>query len=1431
MVTRPVEVPADVVVLTALDLEYQAVRVHLTGLRTYVDLNGTRYETGESRGGRCRIALALTGPGNLAAAALTGRAVARFRPRALLLVGVAGGLADDVALGDVVVATRVHAYHGGRAEAGVFRPRPKSWPLSHGLEQDARDVARGGSWVHWLPVDDRPAGEAAPAVHFKPLVSGEVVLDARDGLTAELIAQHYSDAVAIDMESAGVAEAAHHNDFHQAITVRAISDRADGNKRDSDATGWQRRAVTRAAAFAIALSERIADGWGSTRPAGTSPYRGLAAFREDDAELFFGRAEMTDELARSVSARRFVAVVGRSGSGKSSLVHAGLVPRMRRRGWAVAAFRPLPGVPAAVALAGGLLPLLRPGLGRTEALSHRAALADALAGGRLAEVAADVLAATGARGLLVCVDQFEELVVWSEEGAGELARLLARLSAGPVAAHVVLTATTETLDVAVHRLGLGDVATNSVFLLTPMSTAQLRGAIEGPVRSTGVFFEPGLVARILEAAHDAPAALTSTQFALTRLWEEQDHGRMTHHAYDAFGGVGGALASYAERVWAEELDEDQRAGARRLLVQLVRPDGDGDGTVRRTARGSELAPELVPLARHLAAARLTVIGTDATGEVTIDLAHAALATQWQRLRGWLGEEREFRSWQEDLRESIRRAEQLRGTRLTAAVRWLRAHGSGVSGPERDFIFASRRRHRRRTGAWRGLLLIVVVLLVATSTFAVVLGRRGDELADQLRRNAARVLAADARERQSTDPDTAALLSVAAFRAGQDPEVLTHLAGEYQRYRSTDRVHDLGVGQIQEIVVSADGDTVAAAGIHGAAILRTDRGSAAVTRHGRHLRRIALSRDGGLLAAATDEGRVELRRADGAVTVLRRGGPESNRPSALRFDDRGERLLAALPHGGLRVWDLVRGTEVRVPAGAAEHAALASDAVWFGPGGTSVVVATRSELVLWPLDGQAPTRVTPVTTPGAVTVTGDGRTGITCADDTLLYWDLATAEERDRRPIPGLPCPATTDAAVSHSGQVMVVMSVREGDDHPRDATLVLDLTTDGPARAVAATPGPSASPVPPRLAADETGTHLITAVGTSVAVVDLARSEFAPFNGVAVVNPLFSQDLRYAATTTQWTRQNLYLWDAGTGAELARAENPDRLTPVGFSGGGAHLLALAPELDHVVVFQVPSLRVVARTELPAELARNRERFTGRFTPFCVAALPAPEALAIFHAGFVIRLDLASGALSHPPLRLWRTDAELEGLADTVTCRGRPDRAQVAFDVGASIEVWDVDGGERATTLPVDDVGDISGMRFSPDGRTLAVTGFDGSMQLWDVERRRPLGEPRQVVSAHVGVGVTGFPSENRMVIRGGDVLRVWDLDRNAVIADVDATASEASVIAADGGTLAHWGVAGLTRIPLEPRRWADHLCAVIGRDLTATERRGLPPGGPTGRIC
>jgi len=193
----------------------------------------------------------VTGEGNVGAAVLAERAIAMFRPRALLCVGVAGGLKDDIALGDVVVATKVYALHGGRDHDDGFLTRPKAWHASHDLEQFARYVARSGTWTSllWPGPPGRP-----PAVHFKPIASGEVVFNAADTTFTTRLRATYDDAVAVEMESAGVAQAAHLNRSLPVLSVRGISDRANRGKRMADAAGWQHVAAGHAAAFTVTMS-------------------------------------------------------------------------------------------------------------------------------------------------------------------------------------------------------------------------------------------------------------------------------------------------------------------------------------------------------------------------------------------------------------------------------------------------------------------------------------------------------------------------------------------------------------------------------------------------------------------------------------------------------------------------------------------------------------------------------------------------------------------------------------------------------------------------------------------------------------------------------------------------------------------------------------------------------------------------------------------------------------------------------------------------------------------------------------------------------------------------------------------------------------------------------------------------------------------------
>lgn len=246
------------VVLTALDVEYQSVRDKLTDIRVQPHRAGTRFEVGRLADRDCRVALALIGKGNHAAAVLAERAISEFDPAALLFVGVAGALRPSIALGDVVVATHVYAYHGGTSQDGGLKARPRVWEVSHRAQQIAQHLKRTGEWARQLP-----PGTERPGIVFGPIAAGEIVQDSTVSAEARWIREHYNDACAIEMEAAGVAQAAHLNDSLPVVVIRGISDRADGSKAAADRTGSQPRAAANAAAFAIALAATLAEELGS----------------------------------------------------------------------------------------------------------------------------------------------------------------------------------------------------------------------------------------------------------------------------------------------------------------------------------------------------------------------------------------------------------------------------------------------------------------------------------------------------------------------------------------------------------------------------------------------------------------------------------------------------------------------------------------------------------------------------------------------------------------------------------------------------------------------------------------------------------------------------------------------------------------------------------------------------------------------------------------------------------------------------------------------------------------------------------------------------------------------------------------------------------------------------------------------------------------
>ncbi|MGW5095065.1 5'-methylthioadenosine/S-adenosylhomocysteine nucleosidase family protein [Streptomyces nodosus] len=287
-----------VVILTALNLEYQSVRQRLADLQLHLHERGTRFEVGTVRGTSCRVALGLTNKGNNSAAVIAERAIQEFSPVAVLFVGVAGALWDTTRLGDVVMASHVYAYHGGTSEDDGLKARPRVWEAPHGISQLASHLARLNDWA-----DTTPGHEDGLQVRFGAIAAGEIVQNSRISAEAKWIRQHYNDALAIEMEAAGVAQAGHLSGAPVAI-VRGISDRADGTKNSSEDRNWQPRAAANAAAFALRLAVELVG------------EQEEAAMPQDDS------SHSADRFDRSVSNTVHNSTVGiMAGSVTGSVVH------------------------------------------------------------------------------------------------------------------------------------------------------------------------------------------------------------------------------------------------------------------------------------------------------------------------------------------------------------------------------------------------------------------------------------------------------------------------------------------------------------------------------------------------------------------------------------------------------------------------------------------------------------------------------------------------------------------------------------------------------------------------------------------------------------------------------------------------------------------------------------------------------------------------------------------------------------------------------------------------------------------------------------------------------------------------------------------------------------------------------------------------------
>jgi Trypsin-like peptidase domain len=454
-----------------------------------------------------------------------------------------------------------------------------------------------------------------------------------------------------------------------------------------------------------------------------SPFRSLEPFQQADAEHFFGRDSCAREVADRLDQDGRGLITGPSGSGKSSLVLAGVLPLLAGDGRDCVVFRAAAGSSCWQALAASLIDFLSPG---PAALAEIDGLAARLRDGGAEDVLNRALVGRNLRRLTIVPDQLDEGLARDGDAARDLLAALLDVHGShrrEPRIDVLVTLSTDALDGLLSDQRLGHRLGGHVVTLAEPGPDELRSIVTGPLAAVGMpVYEPGLADVLLQEVAGERNPLPLLEFTLTLLWEQQDRGVLTHAAYRELGGVAGALAHYAERVCAGYLAADGTATELRwLLSQLISPV-EPDRTVRRVVPLDQLGTS-AGLARELAASRLVTLGTLAGQRDTVELAHEALIRHWPRLRGWVSQDRAFRAWQDDLdRQAARwysqpdkarllRGSVLRDTRLRAGQ-----HPGALTQRQREFLAASIRYTRRR---WSRVCLVAVLIVGLAATVAEV----------------------------------------------------------------------------------------------------------------------------------------------------------------------------------------------------------------------------------------------------------------------------------------------------------------------------------------------------------------------------------------------------------------------------------------------------------------------------------------------------------------------------------------------------------------------------------------------------------------------------------------------------------------------------------------------------------------------------------------
>ncbi len=1045
-----------------------------------------------------------------------------------------------------------------------------------------------------------------------------------------------------------------------------------------------------------------------------NPYKGLRAFQQADAADFFGRTDMIARVLRRlqevVVQSNFLAVIGPSGSGKSSLVKAGVLPGLRSgripgsEDWFYAEM--VPSQAPLEELSSALL-----SVSTAELPDMVNTLRDNVDG--LARGVQQALPDPDSK-LVLMIDQFEELFTQVEQES-ERQRFLdlilnaVNVSDSPVV--IIATLRADFYDRPLLYQGFGELIRSRTELVLPLNDDELRESIEGPAERVGAVLEHGLVDVIIDDVREQPGALPLLQYALTELFERREGALLTKSAYREIGGTLGALAKRAEEVFLRFDDEGQNM-ARQMFLRLVTL-GEGQEDTRRRILQSELLTlgdrEVVEsvIDRFGRYRLLTFDRDDATRGATIEVAHEALIRQWERLREWLMESRNDVRLERELLNAATdwdaagkdRSYLMAGNRLATFEEWSQSTDMRLNQLELEFMEASLAARAEREAAEReraererlleehkkrnlriaaAVFAVAAVIAVILSLVAFDQSNKANEqraiaedartVAEEQRgiaedalhvaeinerKNLSLALAANARTALSEhDPALALPVAIEARHVFEPPEaeamrVLGAAAfSPGPRFRFSDSPRS-----ILGVAFNSDGTVGAYAGSEGAVYLvDTSTGeSSGVIATGSPINAIAFSPDDSLLAAAMSDQTVGIwQLADGSE--LNRLSGHEDIVSDVEFSPDGATLASSSADSTVRLWNVADGAALHTLEAHIDYVFKLS----FSPDGARLVSSSAA--------------------------IGIGENDRTPAHNTIQVWDVASGENLLTIPPDGIG----------------FVRDVEFSPDGAKIAATTWSGTLGGTVR------------------------FYDTETGEEIQRIYAHRDTIA--------NLEFSPDGALLATASR--DQSVKLWDIDKGVLVTSyVDLGDRIQDIEFSPDGEYLLIGLGE-------------------------------AGNFPDGSDS--PADSSAYLWDLRNRTQAQVYAGHTN------WTWTADISPGGSLVASGSGPLFSPASLDdLDASVRVWDAATGRQAIALQ-GHTNTVDSVKFLPDGRYLLSASWDGTIRRWDLETGREVQRyniPHEADSAPPRVYMIELMPNGQQFVSGSQdgVIRLWDIESGDIL--------------------------------------------------------------------